>query len=122
MDNDRSGTDNAACADRDSGQHRHIAAQPCVIAYGNGESRLAGTPPAEIVDGMLRSKQMTVRTNFHVMANGDIGTVENRAVVIDKRVLSHSDAIAMITMKRRTDARRVGYAWHQIAQRLAVPG
>ena len=85
MHDDGSGTDDATLADGHARQDGDTAAQPSVVANGDRVRRLHGLAPIEIVHGVLGRKQLTVRTNEHMVADGDDGSTEKRTIVVDER-------------------------------------
>ena len=118
---DGSGTNNATLADGHAGQDGDAAAKPSVVANGDGIRCLHGLTPIEIVHGVLGCKQLTVRTNEHMVADGDDGSTEKRTIVVDEHMLTDVVATGMVTIKRRTDHRRVGYTrCHTLKQRPKV--
>lgn len=117
-----SGTDDAALADRHAGQDGDATAKPGVVANSDRIGRLYGFAPVEIVHRMLWREQLTVRSDEHMVANGDDSPAEERTVVVDEHMLPDVVAAGMVAEKRRADRRRVRDARCYLPQQRAVIG
>ena len=104
----RTGCDDAPPANGDAGTNHHATAQPRVVANGYRESRLLWLSSLPIVDGMLGCKELAMRPNLNVMADGDESFVEHHATIIDERMFAHADAMPVIAGERRSNLRRGG--------------
>ena len=88
---DGTGANDTTLADGHAGQDGDTAAQPSVVANGDRIGRLHRLAPVEIVHGMLGRKQLTVRTNEHMVADGDDGSTEKRTIVVDEPTRCSND-------------------------------
>ena len=94
-------TDDSARANGDPWTDGDIAAKPAVLANGYGVGRLYGLPTETIVDGVLRSVERAVGSQEGVGTDGDVGCVEQGAVVVDEHALAKMQSVAVVTMERR---------------------
>ena len=94
-------SDDAAVADGHSRTYRHATSQPTVFTDGYRRASLYRFATLNVVNWMVRSQELAVRTNLRVGANGNQASVEHCAVVVDEHILTQFDAMPVVAMKWR---------------------
>ena len=95
----RTSSDDTTLADGNTRTHNDAPTQPCIIANTDGMRDLLRQTSLQVVHGMLRSVQLTIGTYKDMVSNAHISTVQDSTVIIEKRMLTHRDIIAMVAMK-----------------------
>ena len=95
----RTSSDDTTLADGNTQTHNDTPAQLGIIADADRIRGFLRQTSFQIVHGMLRRVQLTIGPNKHMMPNAHISTVQDSTVIIEKRMLTHRDIIAMVAMK-----------------------
>lgn len=103
-----------------AGAHHHSAAQPRVLAYRDGISRLHALAAQHMVHGVLRRVQLAVGAYQAVVADGNHAAVEHRHVVVYEHVAAYPDAVAVVAVEGRADHAVRRDARYEVFYRRAV--
>ena len=95
----RTSSDDTSPTNMDTRTHNDAPTQPCIIANTDGMRDLLRQTSLQVVHGMLRSVQLTIGTYKDMVSNAHISTVQDSTVIIEKRMLTPRDTIAMVAMK-----------------------
>ena len=67
----------------------YVTAEPAVFAYCYGVSRLDGATAQLVVDGVLWRVERAVGSDEGAISDGDVGSVEHHAVVVNEHVFAY---------------------------------
>ena len=95
--------DDSAFANRHTWQHRNAAANPDVVADGNGMRIFQTLISSFCIQRMASRVETYVGRYEYVAANADLGAIQNYQIDIGIEVFSQLDVIAVIAMKGRFD-------------------
>ena len=81
----------------------HYRKRPSGTVFTDGYRRasLYRLETFDIINRMVRSQELAVRTNLCVGPYGDEASIKHCAVVVDEHILTKFDAMPMVAMKRR---------------------
>lgn len=108
MSHHASGADDAAITDGDTADDGYITAEPAVIADPNWLSVFQVihlSPvihlgiPFFVVQGMHRSQERNIRSEEHIVADGDGTNIHNGEIIIGKEIFAGMDVNAIVNLK-----------------------
>lgn len=124
MGDDGAGAYDRVAANRDTWQHRDIAAKPYVVAHMDGFGPLDAGVASLDVDGMDGRVEAAVGTNKDVVAKGHLSLVEDGEVEVGKEMFAQLDVTTVVAMQRHIDvqalARRTKVVRHTAVARVDV--
>ena len=112
--------DDGPVADGHTRQDDHVAAYPHVVADADGVGILQACVAAGDVERMASSIDAYVRRNEYVVADGDVGSVEDDEVGVGKEVAADADVVAVVAIERRDDASAFAHVHDAAYQAVAL--
>lgn len=104
LHDDAPAADHHIAADRNAGHHLH-AADPHIVADGDGVGVFEPLVAALSVDGVPRRIKAAVRRDKHVIPKPDFGSVENDEIMVGIKILAELDVVAIVAPERRGDGK-----------------
>ena len=94
------------------------AAEPDIISDGDGTGKLDAFAALLRVDGMAGGVKAAVGTDHHMVAEGDLGAVEDDTVVVGIKVFAQVDVVAVIAPEARLNQKSSISAAQQLPQQV----
>src|SRR5687768_7312170 len=113
---DASRADHGVVADRDAGEDDRAAADPHVVADTDRACALDPRTAQRGVERVRGRVELNPRPDLHVVANVDLGAVEEDAVVVDEQVAARADVEAVVAGEARHHGGAVADGAEQAAQ------
>ena len=95
----RTSSDDTSPTNMDTRTHNDSPTQPCIIANADRIRGFLRQTSLQIVHGMLRCVQLAIGTYKNMVSNARISSVQDSTVIIEKRMLTHHNAMPVVAMK-----------------------
>ena len=82
----------------------YACSNPYIIAHSDGVGILQALIAAFGINRMTCGVEATVRSDKHIIAKSDFGTIENDGIVVGEEVLAYFDFVAIIAPERCQNA------------------
>lgn len=112
------GTNHGIVADGNTGKYTYAAAYPHIVPNSDGAGIFQALVAQFGVERMTCCVKATMRADKHMVAKGYGSCVEDDAVEVGKKMISHFNAVAVVAVKRRDDGAVVLYFSEQACKEL----